>query len=57
MMQPLRRKCIYKRSDNFKVILNQFFYGGKRVVPDDIMETIWVKYMMELTYCIPMKHL
>ena len=23
-----------------KVILNQFFYGGKRVVPDDIMETI-----------------
>ena len=39
-MQPLRRKCIYKRSDNFKVILNQFFYGGKRVVPDDIMKTI-----------------
>ena len=38
--QPSRRKCIYKRSDNFKVILNQFFYGGKRVVPDDIMETI-----------------
>ena len=39
-MQPSRRKCIYKRSDNFKVILNQFFYGGKRVVPDDIIETI-----------------
>ena len=39
-MQPLRRKCIYKRSDNFKVILNQFFYGGKRVVPDDIMGEI-----------------
>ena len=39
-MQPLRRKCIYKRSDSFKVILNQFFYGGNRVVPDDIMETI-----------------
>ena len=39
-MQPLRRKCIYKRSDNFKVILNQFFYGGNRVVPDDIKETI-----------------
>ena len=37
-MQPLRRKCKYKRSDNFKVILNQFFYGGKRVVPDDIMK-------------------
>ena len=39
-MQPLRRKCIYKRTDNFKVILSQFFYGGNRVVPDDIMETI-----------------
>ena len=40
MIQPSRRKCIYKRYDNFKVILNQFFYGGKRVVSDDIMETI-----------------
>ena len=38
-MQPSRRKCIYKRSDSFKVILNQFFYGGKRVVPDEIMKT------------------
>ena len=42
-MQPQRRKCIYKRSDNFKVILNQFFYGGKGFVPDDIMETIRVE--------------
>ena len=40
MMQPLRRKCIYKRSDNFKVILNQFFYGGKKLIPDDAMEAI-----------------
>ena len=39
-MQPLRMKCIYKRSDNFKVILNQFFHGGKSAVPDDIMKTI-----------------
>ena len=39
-MRYSRRKCIYKRYDNFKVILNQFFCGGKRVVPDDIMETI-----------------
>ena len=39
-MQPSRRKCICKRSDNFKVIPKQFFYGGKRVVPNDIMETI-----------------
>ena len=39
-MKPSRRKCIYKKSDNFKVILNQFFYGGKRVVPDDVMVAI-----------------
>ena len=39
-IRPSRRKCIYKRYDNFKVILNQFFYVGKRVVPDDIMEMI-----------------
>ena len=40
MMQPSRRKCFYKRSDNFKVILSQFLYGGKQYVPYDIMETI-----------------
>ena len=39
-MRYSRRKCIYKRSDNFKVILNQFFYGGKNLVPNDVMETI-----------------
>ena len=39
-MQPSRRKCIYKRSDNFKIILNQFLYGGEKLVPDDVMETI-----------------
>ena len=39
-MQPLRKKCIYKRPDNFKVILNQFLYGGKKLVPADVMETI-----------------
>ena len=39
-MQPLRTKCLYKRSDNLKVILNQFFYGGKKLVPDDVMEAI-----------------
>ena len=36
----MRRKCVYKRSDSFKVILNQFFYGGKKLVPDDIMGAI-----------------
>ena len=39
-MKPSRRKCIYKRSDNFKAILNQFFYGGKQLVPDDVMKAI-----------------
>ena len=39
-MQPLRRKCVYRTSDNFKVILNQFFYGGKQFVPDDVMNAI-----------------
>ena len=40
MMQPSRRKRFCKRSDNFKVILSQFFYGGKQFVPYDDMETI-----------------
>ena len=39
-MQPLRRKCVYKRPDNFKVIVRQFFYGGKKLVPDDVMEVV-----------------
>ena len=50
-MQPLRRKCFYKRSDNFKVILNQFFYGRKKLVPDNVMETIRDEIHNELTYC------
>ena len=39
-MKPLRRKWIYKRSDNFKAILNQFFNGEKQLVPDDVMKAI-----------------
>ena len=39
-MQQLRRKCVYKRSDNFKATLNQFFYSGKQFVPDDVMDAI-----------------
>ena len=39
-MRYSKRKCICKRSDNFKVILNQFFYGGKRLIPDDVMGLI-----------------
>ena len=36
----MRRKYICKRSDNFEAILNQFFYGGKQLVPDDVMKAI-----------------
>ena len=39
-MQPLRRKCVCRRSDKFKVILNQFLYGGKQFVPDDVLNAI-----------------
>ena len=35
-----RRKCVCKRYDNFKNILDRFFYGGNKVVPDDVMEAI-----------------
>ena len=39
-MQPWRRKCFHKRSDNFKVLLSQFLYGGEKLVPNNVMETI-----------------
>ena len=52
-MQHSRRKCIYKRSDNFKVILNQFFYGEKKLVPDDVMETIKDKIHDETNILYP----
>ena len=40
-MQPSRRKCIYKRSDNFKVILNQFLCKQNQKVPDEVIRTLW----------------
>ena len=60
-IKPLRRKCVYKRSDNFKVILNQFFNGGKQFVPDDVMDTLRneihnrdnISYNYEITLTIP----
>ena len=52
-MRYSRRKCIYKRHDNFKVILNQFFYGGNRVIPDDIMKTIRDETNILYNYTIP----
>ena len=39
-MRYSRRKCIYKRYDNFKTILEQFFYGRNQLVPDDVMKAI-----------------
>ena len=39
-MKLLRRKCTYKRSDNFKATLNQFFNGGKQLAPDNVMKAI-----------------
>ena len=40
-MKPSRRKCIYKRSDNFKVILNQFLCIQNQKVPDEVIRTLW----------------
>ena len=40
-MQPSRRKCIYKRSDNFKVILNQFLCIQNKKIPDEVIRTLW----------------
>ena len=37
-MRYSRRKCVYKRCDNFKTILDRFLGSG--VVPGDVMETI-----------------
>ena len=39
-MRYSRRKCICKRYDNFKTILDQFFYGRKQLVPDDVTKAI-----------------
>ena len=50
-MQPSRRKCIYKRSDNFKVILNQFIYGERSMFQMTLWKRLRMKYMMKLTYC------
>ena len=39
-MQPSKRKCVYKRSDNFKVIVKTVLFRGKKHVSDDVMEAI-----------------
>ena len=39
-MRYSRRKCIYKRSDNFKVILNQFLCIQNQKVPDEVIRTL-----------------
>ena len=40
-MRYSRRKCIYKRYDNFKVILNQFLCKQNQKVPDEVIRTLW----------------
>ena len=40
-MKPSRRKCVYKRYDNFKVILNQFLCIQNQKVPDEVIRTLW----------------
>ena len=40
-MRYSRRKCVYKRSDNFKVILNQFLCIQNQKVPDEVIRTLW----------------
>ena len=40
-IKPVRRKCVYKRSDNFKVILNQFLCIQNKKVPDEVIRTLW----------------
>ena len=40
-MRYSRRKCIYKISDNFKVILNQFLCIQNQKVPDEVIRTLW----------------
>ena len=56
-MQPSRRKCIYKTSDNFKVILNQFFMVERSLFQMMLWKQLGMKYTIKLTYCIPTKYL
>ena len=57
-MRYSRRKCVYKRYDNFKTILDQFFYGRKQLVPDDVMKAIrneiCNRYNILYNYTIPL---
>ena len=48
-MQPLRRKCLYKKSDNFEVILT--FMVESRLFQMTLCMQLGMKYTMEITYC------
>ena len=51
-MQPSRRKCIYKRSDNFKVILNiSSFMVERSLFQMTLWKQLGMKYTTELIYC------
>ena len=56
-MQPSRRKCIYKRSDNFKVYYISSFMVERSLFQMTLWKQLGMKYAMKLTYCIPMKYL
>ena len=49
-MRYSRRKCVYKRYDNFKTILDQFFYGGNKVVQDELWKRLGMKYAIEIIF-------
>ena len=40
-VKPSRRKCVYKRYDNFKTILNQFLCIQNQKIPDEVIRTLW----------------
>ena len=50
-MQPSRRKCIYKRYDNFKVILNHSSTVERGLFQMTLRKRLGMKYTMKLRYC------
>ena len=50
-MRYSRRKCVYKRYDNFKVILNSSYMVEIGSFQMMLWKLLGMKYMMKLTYC------
>ena len=53
-MRYSRRKCVYKRSDNFQVILNQFLCIQNQKVPYEVIRTLWNQINNKDKYTIPL---